>query len=57
MMTAKQKSILEDWGTWIFRGVLVGSMGLLYNEAKQIRRDVKVLMEERNEIKVRVWES
>lgn len=53
-MTAKQKSILEEWGTWIFRAILVGSCGLVYNEAKQIRRDVKTLMEERREIQSRV---
>lgn len=53
-MTAKQKSILEEWGTWVFRLLLVGFFGLVYNEAKQIRRDVKVLMEEKGAVQYRV---
>jgi len=54
IMTAKQKSILEEWGTWAFRGIVIGSIALIYNEAKQIRRDVKTLMEERGANQLRV---
>lgn len=53
-MTARTKSIIEEWGTWAFRGLLIGCLGLLYNEAKQIRRDVKTLMEERGAVQLRV---
>lgn len=53
-MTAKQKSILEDWGTWAFRAIVVAFCTMIYAEAKVVRRDVKLLMEEKGAIQTRV---
>ena len=53
-MTQRAESILKEWGTWAFRGIIIGALALLYNEAKEIRRDVKTLMNERGSIQYRV---
>lgn len=53
-MTAKQKSILEEWGTWAFRAIIVTFCTMIYAEAKVVRRDVKLLMEEKGAIHSRV---
>jgi hypothetical protein len=55
-MTAKQQ-VIDDWAKWLFRGIVSLACGLIYFEAKEIKRDVKTLMEERLEVQGRVSRS